>query len=68
MSFLHQLGLSGLTTNDFILFIPMALAGVVLTSAVPCSTRTLHYSLEICGAVVGAVAALMLIGGLRMMI
>ena len=61
MALLEQLRAVTLTEYDYLLFISMVLAGVVLTSAVPCRTRMLHYSFEICGAFLGIVAAILLI-------
>ncbi len=62
MSFLPHL--SALSSSDFILLIPMALVGMILTSELPSHTRIAHYSFEIGGAVVGMVAALLLLSGL----
>jgi hypothetical protein len=67
MAFLEHLQALAFTQNDLILFVPMALAGVVIMSALPCATRIAHYSLEACGAVAGAVVALLLIGGLPLL-
>lgn len=68
MALLEHLRALVFTQNDLILFVPMALAGVVLMSAWPCATRAAHYSLEACGAAVGAIVALLLIGGLPLLI
>lgn len=59
--FLSQLSALSLSQNDFILLIPMALAGMVLSGAVPCHTRIAHYSFEVVGAVLGVAFALMLL-------
>lgn len=68
MQFLSHLSSLTLTRNDLILLIPMALAGVVLTGALPCHTRVAHYSFEVCGAVVGIVLALCFVAGLPLML
>lgn len=62
MSFLTQL--SSISSGDLILLVPMALVGMILTSELPSHTRAAHYSFEIGGAVVGVIAAVLLLHGL----
>ncbi|MBB3256067.1 hypothetical protein F4827_000893 [Paraburkholderia bannensis] len=49
------------TIGDFVMIIPMALAGALFLGAVPCATEFRHNSLRIVGAVIGALAAVALV-------
>ncbi|POR56418.1 hypothetical protein B0G62_101817 [Paraburkholderia eburnea] len=49
------------TIGDFVMIIPMALAGALFLGAVPCATEFRHNSLRIVGAIVGALAAVALV-------
>ena len=53
-----------LTINDFILLIPMALAGALFLGAIPVASKAGLTALRIFGAILGAVAALVLVEGL----
>jgi hypothetical protein len=49
------------TIGDFVMIIPMALAGALFLGAVPCATEFRHNSLRIVGAIIGALAAVALV-------
>ncbi|WP_027815841.1 hypothetical protein [Paraburkholderia bannensis] len=49
------------TIGDFVMIIPMALAGALFLGAVPCATEFRHNSLRIFGALLGALAAVALV-------
>ncbi|MEX3613412.1 MAG: hypothetical protein VB141_05880 [Burkholderia gladioli] len=53
------------TIGDFILLIPMALAGALFLGAVPCGT---HNVLRVLGAALGVGVALLLVEGLPALI
>jgi hypothetical protein len=52
------------TVSDFILVIPMALAGALFLGALPCNSALKHNSLRILGALLGVMCAVMLVEGL----
>jgi hypothetical protein len=52
------------TISDFILVIPMALAGALFLSALPCNTALKRNSLRVMGAILGVVFAVALVEGL----
>jgi hypothetical protein len=52
------------TIGDFILVIPMALAGALFLGALPCKSAFKHNTLRVLGAVLGAVCAVALVEGL----
>lgn len=52
------------TIGDFVMIIPMALAGALFLGAVPCATEFRHNSLRIFGALLGALAAVALVEAL----
>jgi hypothetical protein len=52
------------TIGDFILFIPMALAGALFLGALPTSSRFLHNVLRVIGAMLGLMFAIVLVEGL----
>ncbi|WP_181321761.1 hypothetical protein [Trinickia symbiotica] len=52
------------TISDFILIIPMALAGALFLGACPTSSTFLHNFLRVIGAMLGVVFAVVLVEGL----
>lgn len=64
----HTMGLHSLTSNDLMLFIPMALAGAVFLSAVPIASRMAGRSLRLVGALFGALVALLVVEALPMLL
>jgi hypothetical protein len=52
------------TISDFILVIPMALAGALFLGALPTSSRFLHNALRVLGALIGVAFAVVLVEGL----
>ncbi|MEX3628894.1 MAG: hypothetical protein VB138_04795 [Burkholderia sp.] len=57
------------TIGDFILLIPMALAGALFLGAVPCGTHHIrHNVLRVLGAALGVGVALLLVEGLPALI
>jgi hypothetical protein len=52
------------TIGDFILVIPMALAGALFVGALPCKTEFRHNALRVLGALIGVVFAVVLVEGL----
>jgi hypothetical protein len=56
--------MSNFTVSDFILLIPMALAGALFLGALPTSSRFLHNVLRVLGALIGVVFAVVLVEGL----
>ncbi|HVE07436.1 MAG TPA: hypothetical protein VNE00_09305 [Paraburkholderia sp.] len=52
------------TISDFILVIPMALAGMLFLGALPCNSVFKHNALRVLGALLGVAAAVMLVEGL----
>jgi hypothetical protein len=52
------------TIGDFILIIPMALAGALFVGALPCKTEFRHNVLRVLGALIGVVFAVVLVEGL----
>ncbi|WP_017772410.1 hypothetical protein [Paraburkholderia kururiensis] len=52
------------TISDFILLIPMALAGALFLGAVPCATQLRHNTLRVIGALLGVLFAIVLVEGL----
>ena len=52
------------TIGDFILVIPMALAGALFLDACPCATEFRHNVLRVLGALLGVVVAVLLVEGL----
>ncbi|HTH58919.1 MAG TPA: hypothetical protein VL689_02040 [Paraburkholderia sp.] len=49
------------TIGDFVMIVPMALAGAVFLGALPCATQLRHNSLRVLGAVIGALVAVALV-------
>ncbi|MDR5778063.1 MULTISPECIES: hypothetical protein [unclassified Caballeronia] len=56
------------TIGDFILIIPMALAGALFLGAIPCATHFKNNTLRVCGALLGVLAAFLLVEGLPALI
>lgn len=56
------------TIGDFILLIPMALAGALFLGAVPCATNFRHNLLRVLGAMLGVGVAVLLVEGLPALI
>jgi hypothetical protein len=52
------------TVADFILVIPMALAGALFLGACPCATEFRHNVLRVIGALLGVAFAVVLVEGL----
>jgi hypothetical protein len=52
------------TISDFILVIPMALAGALFLDALPCKTALRHNGLRVLGALLGVMFAVVLVEGL----
>ncbi|MDE1181444.1 hypothetical protein [Paraburkholderia sp.] len=52
------------TIGDFILVIPMALAGALFLGACPCRTEFRHNVLRVLGAMLGVMVAVVLVEGL----
>ncbi len=52
------------TIGDFILLIPMALAGALFLGAVPCATEFRHNLLRVLGVILGVGVAVLLVEGL----
>lgn len=52
------------TISDFILIIPMALAGALFLGALPTSSRFAHNVLRVLGVLIGVVFAVVLVEGL----
>src|SRR5258708_23287231 len=52
------------TIGDFILVIPMALAGALFLGACPCATEFRHNVLRVLGALLGVAVAVLLVEGL----
>ncbi|ASL43888.1 hypothetical protein bAD24_I10370 [Burkholderia sp. AD24] len=52
------------TIGDFILVIPMALAGALFVGALPCKTEFRHNVLRVLGALIGVMFAVVLVEGL----
>ena len=56
------------TIGDFILLIPMALAGALFLGAVPCATQFRHNLLRVLGVRLGVGVAVVLVEGLPALI
>jgi hypothetical protein len=56
------------TTSDYILVIPMALAGALFLGALPTHSRFVHNVLRVLGAMLGVVFAVVLVEGLPALI
>jgi hypothetical protein len=56
------------TIGDFILVIPMALAGALFLGALPTSSTFVHNVLRVLGAMLGVVFAIVLVEGLPVLI
>jgi len=56
------------TIGDFILLIPMALAGALFLGAVPCATEFRHNLLRVLGVILGLGVAVLLVEGLPALI
>ncbi|WP_321942236.1 hypothetical protein [Burkholderia cenocepacia] len=56
------------TIGDFILLIPMALAGALFLGAVPCATQLRHNLLRVLGVILGVGVAVLLVEGLPALI
>ncbi|CAN7535819.1 hypothetical protein LJR230_003670 [Trinickia sp. LjRoot230] len=56
------------TISDFILIIPMALAGALFLGALPTSSASLHNVLRVIGALIGVLFAVVLVEGLPALI
>ena len=54
--------------DNLALFIPMALAGLLLVSEVHCGTRVVRTSVRMCGTAFGLLAALLVVLGLPLLI
>jgi hypothetical protein len=52
------------TISDFVLIIPMALAGALFVGALPCKTEFRHNLFRIIGALMGVGVAVLLVEGL----
>ncbi|WP_050455413.1 hypothetical protein [Candidatus Burkholderia verschuerenii] len=52
------------TIGDFILIIPMALAGALFLGAIPCATHFKNNALRVFGALLGVFVAFLLVEGL----
>ncbi|MGA7779702.1 MAG: hypothetical protein WCA85_18590 [Paraburkholderia sp.] len=52
------------TIGDFILVIPMALAGALFVGALPCKTELRHNVFRVLGALLGVGVAVLLVEGL----
>lgn len=52
------------TISDFILLIPMALAGALFLGALPTHSRFVHNALRVLGAMLGVAFAVVLVEGL----
>ncbi|RKP49420.1 hypothetical protein [Trinickia fusca] len=52
------------TVSDFILVIPMALAGALFLGALPTSSTLMHNVLRVLGALLGVAFAVVLVEGL----
>jgi hypothetical protein len=52
------------TISDFILVIPMALAGALFLGALPTASPLKHNVLRVLGAIIGVVFAVVLVEGL----
>jgi hypothetical protein len=59
-----ETNMSYFTIADFILVIPMALAGAVFVGAIPCRTEFRHNVLRVLGALLGVMFAVVLVEGL----
>lgn len=49
------------TIGDFVMIIPMALAGALFLGALPCATEFRHNTLRVIGALLGALVAVALV-------
>ena len=49
------------TIGDFVMIIPMALAGAVFLGALPCATQFRHNVLRVAGALIGVMVAVALV-------
>jgi hypothetical protein len=56
------------TINDFILLIPMALAGALFLGAVPMRSKTRTNTLRLVGAAIGAICGMVLVEALPAML
>jgi hypothetical protein len=56
------------TIGDFILIIPMALAGALFLGAIPCATTFRKNTLKAFGMLVGVLVAFLLVEGLPALI
>lgn len=56
------------TIADFILLIPMALAGALFLGAIPCANEFRHNVLRVIGAMLGVAVAVLLVEGLPALI
>jgi hypothetical protein len=56
------------TTSDYILVIPMALAGALFLGALPTHSRFVHNVLRVLGAMLGVMFAVVLVEGLPALI
>ncbi len=56
------------TIGDFILIIPMALAGALFVGALPCRSEFRHNVLRVLGALLGAACAFALVESLPVLI
>jgi hypothetical protein len=52
------------TIGDFVMIIPMALAGALFLGAVPCATEFRHNTLRVIGALIGVLTAVALVEAL----
>ncbi len=56
------------TINDFILLIPMALAGALFLGAIPVRSKLRINTLRVLGAVIGAICGILLVEALPAML
>lgn len=63
-----NLNLDIFTVNDFILLIPMALAGALFLGAIPMRTKLRTNTLRVIGAAIGALCGLVLVEALPAML
>lgn len=56
------------TVSDFILMVPMALAGALFLGALPASSAFAHNVLRVLGALIGVIFAVVIVEGLPALI
>ncbi|MGI4815957.1 MAG: hypothetical protein ACRYG5_15935 [Janthinobacterium lividum] len=60
--------LHGLTINDFLLLVPMAIAGALFLGALPVASRTFTQTLRVAGAIIGALLGLLVVEGIMTLV